>query len=291
MKKLLFALIIVLTLSACKDAKRAQFDALGKPHIITLLGCTGDTLRRVNERRIRLGLKPSEDLHITLLQLYVNMANPDSKIFYDLDFINAIKESFIKNIKTPQVELESIDPRTGRGKWDFYGRGSYDTKLWVRIYRVPDKFQQNITYFRRDIYTYINTRLLSITHKGIQMRGKVPDTDNFNIYESPKGDLYSVLSNQWFGINKWSPHISVLNLKELNTVNPILVQRLDSLNNVDKQTDELNKTISPNRQGIEPISSIKIYRDVTDLHISLNIGNVAQQLKLGITVNDFTVKV
>ena len=46
MKQLLFALITVLTFTACKDAKRAQFNALGKPHIITLLGCTGDTLRR-----------------------------------------------------------------------------------------------------------------------------------------------------------------------------------------------------------------------------------------------------
>lgn len=51
MKKLLFGLttvmlITIIALSACKDAKRAQFNALGKPHIITLLGCTGDTLRR-----------------------------------------------------------------------------------------------------------------------------------------------------------------------------------------------------------------------------------------------------
>jgi hypothetical protein len=51
MKQLLFGLttvvlITVLVVASCKDSTKAQFNALGKPHIITLLGCTGDTLRR-----------------------------------------------------------------------------------------------------------------------------------------------------------------------------------------------------------------------------------------------------
>ena len=38
--------IIGMMLSGCKDATIAQFNALSKPHIITLYGCNGDTIQQ-----------------------------------------------------------------------------------------------------------------------------------------------------------------------------------------------------------------------------------------------------
>ena len=66
MKKLLFGLttvmlITIIALGSCKDSKRAQFNALGKPHIITLLGCTGDTLRKWEVQEVYLMKKDLMD--------------------------------------------------------------------------------------------------------------------------------------------------------------------------------------------------------------------------------------
>jgi hypothetical protein len=34
MKKIIFITLVILTLTSCKDATKAQYNALGKPHII-----------------------------------------------------------------------------------------------------------------------------------------------------------------------------------------------------------------------------------------------------------------
>jgi len=45
--KTLFVILVlgVLIMSSCKDATQAQYNALGKPHIITLYGCNGNIIK------------------------------------------------------------------------------------------------------------------------------------------------------------------------------------------------------------------------------------------------------
>jgi hypothetical protein len=43
MKKLIF--ISILFIAACKDSETAQWNAMGKSHIITLYGCDGKAIR------------------------------------------------------------------------------------------------------------------------------------------------------------------------------------------------------------------------------------------------------
>ena len=74
----------------------------------------GDTLERINERRIKLGLSRKTDLHITL-----------------------IAESIITHIKSRNVIFDSttIDPITNlkSGIWEFLGRGDISKKYWARV--------------------------------------------------------------------------------------------------------------------------------------------------------------
>lgn len=46
MKKLLFITLLIASITGCKDATMAQFNALSKPHIVTLYGCNGDTIKQ-----------------------------------------------------------------------------------------------------------------------------------------------------------------------------------------------------------------------------------------------------
>ncbi len=46
MKKTLLIIAVALSLNACKDATQAQFNALGKAHVITQYGCDGKVINR-----------------------------------------------------------------------------------------------------------------------------------------------------------------------------------------------------------------------------------------------------
>ena len=46
MKKLIVILAAIGMLTSCKDSETAQFNALGKPHIITMYGCDGKIIKQ-----------------------------------------------------------------------------------------------------------------------------------------------------------------------------------------------------------------------------------------------------
>jgi hypothetical protein len=46
MKKILLGLLLITTVLSCKDATKAQFDALGKEHVIVQYGCDGHIINR-----------------------------------------------------------------------------------------------------------------------------------------------------------------------------------------------------------------------------------------------------
>jgi hypothetical protein len=263
-----------------------QFGVSTKFTIMAKLG--GDTLLRVNERRVALGLPPKLDLHITLWEIHVNLQNPDSEIFYDPRVIQLIIDSYNRNLKGTGVNLISNVPSPGiGGLWDLYGFGNdILNKNWARIYEVGPAFVANVQKFRADIYRSLSTLIPGgIQSIGTQSRGtpalpakgakpaKPADMDNFVIYQSRGIDLYAIHTPHYTGVQNWRPHISIFQIKELHTINPALIAQLNTLPTNQQKSDHIKSIIGKMR----PISSISFggaHKNVDELWISMRHDNL-----------------
>lgn len=249
---------------------------------------SGETYDRVKERRQKLqgkqklkaGISVESDLHITLLQLYINLAHPLHNIFYNTNFIDAIADAYKKNIKSQNVSLSSVKlDSSGNvlgGNWDFFGMGDFPRKYWARVYDLPQKYEANIKQFRMDIYNYINSKFGIIQLK-TEYRGIGNDITNFAIYGTSDGnELYAIVVDHYFGVKKWKPHISVIRMDELIT------QEVDKLNkmNLNDASDDIRRTIG----YVNPMSNIDFNRDVKTLKIALNQPH---GLKVGLPNTEF----
>ena len=240
---------------------------------------TGDTLDRVNERRIKLGLQPQANLHITLLQFHINFENPDSEIFLDKRFIEEIRTAFITHVKGPGVELESP-----QGSWEFLGvKPNLEDKFFVRVYRLPQPFIDNIKQFRLQIYRFLSQRVyVDSANPRIEIRGIHPDTATFVIYSTPRGELYALTRDHYYGVDTWRPHISLLKINELSIP---LIQQIRAQPTPRHQADNIVHTIGK----VKPISSIKMNVNVRELYIS--IRTPPAQARLNARQKDFHIPI
>ena len=233
----------------------------------------GETLDRINERRRAFGLQDKSDLHISLLQLYVNNKHPNYNLFTTKEFKDKIIESYKKNISINNIVLEStqINPSSGkkRGIWEFLGR--VPNIFWARVYILNPIDKQYISQFRRDIYGYINTKLGQSTHK-TETRGNAPDIEDFEVYTYNGQELYAINKAYYFGVDTWKPHISVLTMSELqnsvdksisNIVNQSSVMYKILHSSTDEQKIDVLRMESGKRStNIQPISNIKLNEDI-----------------------------
>jgi len=241
---------------------------------------SGDTLDRVNERRKAFKLEDNTDLHISMLQIYLNNKHPlYTRIFINDDFEHAIIKSYDDNILKNNVILTSINPLTQRGNWGLLGRNP--NKYWARIYDF-DGYENNIKQFRLDIYKYIE----SISGKLIKSEERrsnsmdPTDIDDFVIYKTQDGnELYAIHKKFYFGVDNWNPHISILTIPELEQSSDRTVSdKMDQNSVISKfnarQTDDdkikVLRIESGNRIQINPISNINLNRDVNELKFSIN---------------------
>jgi len=239
----------------------------------------GPTLDRINERRIAFNLSSKSDLHITLLQLYVNNKHSNYSIFNSDEFKYTIIKSYQKNIIANNIQLESteISPSGNkRGLWEFLGRDP--NKFWARVYILNPTHKQFISQFRRDIYNFINTQLgqpISKTEK----RGIGADQEDFEIYSYNDQELYAINKQFYFGIDNWKPHISVLTISELEQSQDQSISNISDPNSVmfkfsqsksdDQKIDVLRKESSI-RGSIQPISNIDLNKDIKQIKFSIN---------------------
>ena len=243
---------------------------------------SGDTLERVNERRAKLKLPVNSDLHITLLQLHINIANPLSKMFTDDNFYKAIQTAFSKHIKGNNVTLSSqvIDPITGKatgGLWDFLGQGTFDKKFWARSYEIPPQHIEHIRAFRIDIYNFINTFIsqngmtLSSKFKTRTMPSDPTDQTQFKIYSTVKGtnriELYAIVKDHYLGVETWHPHVSVIKMSELRSRSQELYTTLSGIPSDSVKTKILKSAIGP---GVKQMSIIESRRDIDQIRISFS---------------------
>ena len=235
---------------------------------------TGDTLERVKERRQKLfdnkllnaGVNVYSELHITLLQLHINLQHPAHSIFYDQHFINVIKDSYRRNIKLNTVSLSSVKKdNSGNvlgGEWDFFGMGDFSKKYWARVYNLPEKYIKNIKDFRMEIYGFLNSSY-GIARLKREFRGKGSDMTEFEIYGTPDGnELYAIVVDHYLGVSKWKPHISVVRMNELIQS---LVNHMENMDD-DDASNHIRRIIGQ----VYPMSTIDFARDVGELKIALN---------------------
>jgi len=235
---------------------------------------TGETLDRVKERRQRLldknllnaGVNVDSELHISLLQLHINLEHPMCAIFYDPIFINIIKESYRRNIKDSNVSLSSVKTdamgNVLGGKWDFFGMGDFSKKYWARVYDLPKRYEQNIKDFRMEIYNFLDITY-GIKRLKSDFRGKGTDKKEFEIYGTPDGnELFAIVVDHYSEVSKWKPHISVV---RMNEIIPSMVTQMKQQDS-DTASEYIRHTIGP----VEAMSTIKFPRDVKILKIALN---------------------
>ena len=250
----------------------------GKGGKFTILAkVTGDTLDRVNERRIAYNLRPLDSLHITLLDFYVNLDHPLHVIFSDTVFHDQIKELYRAIYFGNELELDSIKKNATSskksGNWEIlggYGRTpdeQFDNKFWARVYTMNPAHFKLFQHFKLGIIDSITARTGKLT-PNTEMRGIASDIEEFTAYSTQDGkELYCVNTVHYGNIKFWKPHISVLKLGELKSSRP------DIYDSIRPMTDEdIIETLRKNAPGVKPISNIITKRDLTTLRVSFDIG-------------------
>ena len=231
----------------------------------------GPTLERINARRMFLGIRPLDNLHITLLELQINTVHPDfNKIFRNENFYLNISKLFKLYILDPETILNSP-----MGQYEFLG---YGDKFWTRVYRPSDT--KPFKNFRLAFYELLS-RLTdplrpSEQEKTTTIKGMM-DTETFMVYNNSGGDLYAVSKDKYYGITTWKPHVSILRISELDSS---IQNGIKTISTDEDKTqyllNEIRKSAGTSR--VEPISEIilnnnidpRIRNDFKILTFSLN---------------------
>ena len=240
---------------------------------------TGDTLVRVNQRRTAYQLPELDSLHITLLDIYVNLDHPLYIIFSDPNLHHKIKELYRAIYIGNRLELESRkrNAATGAllgGNWEILGghgrtpEEQFDNKFWARVYTMNPANFELFQAFKIGVIKLITEITGPLTPRK-ENRGNPPDVEEFTSYYTSDGkELYCVNTAHYGNIISWKPHISVLRLGDLKTKRPdIYGQILAAAND-----EEIIGILRLNAQVVGEISELITNRDLTTLRVSFDIG-------------------
>jgi len=212
-------------------------------------------ISEIDNRRklLLLGNKPvHSDVHFTLLQFNINQDHPNAKFFYDPVFHRKIWDFYDDSIRKNKLTLKYI-----RGLYDLLGLG--EKKFFAKIYQ-PNQ-PELITEFRKAIYKYIGSELGKY-----KIRKKKNGKDMFYVFSLKGMDLISV-PEFYFGIGVWTPHISVVNLKDVAKYNQKLYKKYEGYKT---KRNKLNTLLQPILKAkFDPIGDINMEQDVNFLRVSL----------------------
>jgi hypothetical protein len=259
---------------------------------------TGDTLARINERRIALGLDEIQDgLHMTLLQLHINFNHLNHHIFLDPNFRQCVLRAVQDELDNPQHPLTLHSPH---GNWNILGQNI--AQFWARIYNVDPTALRLIRNFRRAFYTCINDRFRGqrLVHVANQRRdhGSPGQFTNYDVWRTSDGDeLYAVNSEFYMGPENWLPHISVLKIQDFNPPplppgqppqqpnpnNDLFALLTNPARTAQQKTDILNGRIHANTVGkklpdVQPISNLSIRPNMRQILISVRVPGQHQTI-------------
>ena len=251
-------------------------EKIGKFSILAKV--TGNTLDRVNERRIAYSLRRLDSLHITLLDFYVNLDHPLSIIFSEPALHHQIKELYRAIYIGNALELESKKRNTTTGalqggNWEILGghgrtpNEQFDNKFWARVYTMNPAHFDLFRGFKIEIIRLITNMIGPLSSRN-ENRGQPPDVEEFTAYSTQDGkELYCVNTSHYGNIRSWKPHISVLRLGDLKTSRKDIYDRIRPMDN-----DMIINTLRRNAPGVQEISELITNRDLTTLRVSFDIG-------------------
>jgi hypothetical protein len=222
---------------------------------------------RLDERRrvlLKGKLPKSPILHITLLQLQINQSNPHSKIFYDKTFMKNIKKFYNKTIKKKNMILSSKF-----GQYDLLGQTK--NKFFVKVYNTNKS--KLITEFRILFYKYLE-RVLG---KPVIM-SRIVNGKKYIIFSYKNKELFAV-PDFYYGYGEWTPHISILNIADIEKYNKPLYAKYSRLPNTGSRLNLLFTPIVNAR--FRPIGKIHM-KDIGSLSISLRNKRKKIDLKYNI---------
>lgn len=239
----------------------------------------GDTLDRINERRENVGLDRLDDLHITLLHLFVNKDHPNfSDIFENPDFYDAIKNAFDTHILTKNVKLVSRKVnsagRAAGGNWEILGRDG-SNKFMARVYTLVDQTSvHNVKMFRLAVYGYINNQLRQRGNIVHEDRGTLGDVETFHIVSYGGNELYAI-NDYYYGLQNWKPHISVIGTKDIRKQIKKVGRRQPLVDAFEILTDGR----MPDDDKIERLRGLignvpNAVRAISDIHAGANMGEI-----------------
>lgn len=267
--------------------------------LTVMTGVTGDSLERVNERRVKLGLEPKDNLHITLLKMLINK---DSTVMMRgqlpvrgmkvkdiakrnlspllLAICRIYANVYLENKLVFRSQKFDMQGRVIGGVWEIlggrYGRSSkekFNSKYFARVFNAP----AGAKHFRKELWRYMEQEYGSSSkhfNKDYRWWG-AGGPEEFKIFTHKTGEELYALDNFNDSFDIWKPHISVLQFGELETNNPdvynelLLVEKNNEMSEEMKeglQIEILKNTIGP----VEPISEIISDRDLQNAFIGLN---------------------
>lgn len=232
------------------------FDFKDAGRMVIMATIKDDILKGIEQRQKNLGISTNNTIHITLLDIHINFANDDSRIFKTADFRNIIGDSFINNFKIKNVEL-----RSPQHEYNFFGpKDDIMEKWWVREYTFDRLYLDDIKKFRMDIYNYINAEIEKIqpgerlTSKTVNKTKPAPNAD-FVIYSSKKGEIYALQKDYYYTVDTWKPHISIFKIKDIKS--SILKYILTELKTVQGKNEIIRRSIK-SKGTVVPINIIKM---------------------------------
>ena len=266
--------------------------------LTVMSGVTGDSLDRVNERRDRLGLKPKDNLHITLLKMLINKesivmmgGSLPVKSMSVVDIANmklqpllaaicrSYADVYLKNQLVFTSQKLDIRGKVIGGAWEIlggrYGRNAKDkfnSKYFARVFKPPADAQ----HFRKELWNYMeNAYGSSSKHVNIEQRGRKGDFEEFKIFIHKNGEELYALDNFNHSFAMWKPHISILQFGELEVKRPHVYQDLLAVEsntmNSEKMKEDLQIEILKNAIGpVKPMSKINSSVDLHNPFIGLN---------------------
>ena len=251
---------------------------------------TGDTLDKVNERRVHLGLNPKDNLHITLLKMLVNqdskiMMSNKKKFQHVIKNLKHLTDSICKIYKTVYLKhnIKFISRKFDKkkkvigGLWEILGgRGKtlqekFNNKYFARVFNVPP----NARHFTKFLWNYMK-KIYDVNENDYKMErlGFGKDWDRFKVFKKNGESLYAL--DEFYGdFKNWKPHISVLSFHELKN-NPLYKKlfaieklKLDKNSKQQMQIKLLKDKIGP----VEPFSEIQSIHDLKTAFIGLKRYN------------------
>ena len=200
-----------------------------------------------------LGNKPlHNDVHITLLQFNINQDHRNAGFFFDPDFHQSIRSFYDKTIGHENLVLNH-KPNI------FDLLGLTHKKFFAKLY-YPDK-PLVITDFRTLFYKYIGKKLGKY-----KIREKSFGNEKHFIFNIKGKDLIAI-PGFYFGKAVWTPHVSIVNIKDIQSYNMELYE--EYMQTYDSE-DKINVLLRPLiNNNLNKTNNIKMNEDINFLRISL----------------------